>query len=130
MRVKNTVYHFASNIKSLNCKQTNLGVIHANRSVVCALVSLNVNQVSPNNTSIFSLQSAVGRSSFYTDRFKSSTMLEYLRPKIDRLVAVRSSGKPKRSRVILHVLIESLYLLILYRKKIFKFANISLCNIN
>ena len=130
MRVKNTVYHFASNIRSLNRKQTSLDVIHANRSVVCALVSLNTNQVSPNNTPIFSLQSAVGRSSFYTDRFKSSTMLEYLRAKIDRLVAVRSSGKPKRSRVILHVLIESLYLLILYRKKIFKFANISLCNIN
>ena len=83
MRVKNTAYHFASNIKSLNCKQTNLGVIHANRSVVCALVSLSINQVSPNNSPVFSLQSAVGQSSFYTDRVKSSTMSEYLRDKID-----------------------------------------------
>ena len=78
-----TVYRFTSNIKSLNRKQSNLGVFHANGSVVFALVSLNINQVSPNNTPVFSLQSAVGRSSFYTDRFKSSTMLEYLRAKID-----------------------------------------------
>ena len=111
-----TVYRFAFYIKSLNRKQTNLGVIHANRSVVCALVSLDINQVSPNNTPVFSLQFAVGRSSFYTDRFKSSTMLEYLRAKMDCLVAVRSSETPKRSRVILHLLIEILYLLILYRR--------------
>ena len=78
-----TVYRFAFYIKSLNRKQTNLGVIHANQSVVCALVSLNINQVSPNNTPVFSLQSAVGQSSFYTDRVKCSTMLEYLRAKID-----------------------------------------------
>ena len=78
-----TVYRFAFNIKSLHRKQTNLGVIHANRSVVCVLVSLNINQVSPKNIPVFSLQSAVGRSSFYTDRFSSSTMLEYHRAKID-----------------------------------------------
>ena len=78
-----TVYRLTSNIKSLNRKQTNLGVIHANRSVVCALVSPNINQVSPDNSPVVSLQSAVGRSSFYTDRFKSSTVLEYLRAKIE-----------------------------------------------
>ena len=78
-----TVYRFASNTKSLNRNQTNLAVIHANRSVVCALVSLSINQVSPNNTPVFSLHSAVGQSSFYTDRVKSSTMSEYLRDKID-----------------------------------------------
>ena len=59
-----TVYRFTSNIKSLNRNQTYLAVIHANRSVVCALVSLNINQVSPYNTPVFSLQSVVGRSSF------------------------------------------------------------------
>lgn len=108
-----TVYRFASNTKSLNRKQTKLGVIHANRSVAFALVSLNINQVSLHNTPVFSLQYAVGRSSFYPDWLKSSTMLEYLRAKIDWLVAVRPSETPKRSWVILHVLIEILYSLLL-----------------
>ena len=63
-----TVYRFAFNIKSLTRQQSNLGVIHANRSVVCSLVSLNIKQVKPNNAPVFSIQSAVGRCSFYTDR--------------------------------------------------------------